>query len=112
MISDIHASRVALTNNTRQHIERRLSFALGRFENSVRSVSITLADVNGSRGGADKQCRILVRLAGVHRPVIVAATEQTVRTAVYVAAEKLAYAVSRSVSRRTKRRRLMEAFSV
>ncbi len=111
MISDIHVSRLALTNSTRQYLERRLSFALGRFDDSVRSVSVALSDVNGPRGGADKRCRILVWLTGVHRPVIVTVTEQTVRAAVDIAAEKLAYAVSRSVSRRTQRRRLLEAFS-
>jgi len=112
MIYDIHVSRVHVSSRTRDYLERRLSYALGRFEDSVGSISVTLADVKGPRGGADKRCRILVRLTGIRRPVIVTVEEQTVRAAVDVAAEKLGYAVSRVVSRRTKHRRVTEAIPV
>jgi len=34
----------------------RLEFALGRFAGRVRSVSVSLTDLNGPRGGLDKKC--------------------------------------------------------
>ncbi len=53
----------------REHVERRLRFALGRFQRHVRRVRVRLEDVNGPRGGVDQRCLIVVSLAG--RPNVV-----------------------------------------
>jgi putative sigma-54 modulation protein len=46
------------TNELRAHVSRRLEFALDRFTDDLRRVSVLIADVNGPRGGVDKRCRI------------------------------------------------------
>ena len=47
------------TDAIRQHIDRRLESALGRFETHVRTVTVWLEDVNGPhKGGADKLCKM------------------------------------------------------
>ena len=43
-------------------MERRLDFALGRFGGRISQVTVGLEDLNGPRGGADKRCRLAVRL--------------------------------------------------
>ena len=48
----------------RAHVERRLGFALRRFGDRVRSVTVRLADLNGPRGGVDKECRIVMQTRG------------------------------------------------
>lgn len=45
------------------HAERRILFALGRFGRRVVSITLRIDDVNGPRGGADKRCQIVARLA-------------------------------------------------
>ena len=42
----------------REHSERQALFHLGRFGQDLRSVDIRIRDVNGPRGGADKQCQV------------------------------------------------------
>lgn len=46
------------TNELRAHVTRRLDFALDRFSEDLRRVSVLIADLNGPRGGVDKRCRI------------------------------------------------------
>ena len=65
----IRAHQVDLTPELRDHVRRRLEFALGRLGPAVRAVQVTLADVNGPRGGVDKQCRM--RIAGDQLPALV-----------------------------------------
>jgi ribosome-associated translation inhibitor RaiA len=54
----IHARKITLPQTLRDHVERRLSFALGRFGNRIDRVTVWLEDLNGPRGGVDKRCRI------------------------------------------------------
>ena len=46
----------------KDHIERRLRFALGRFAARIRQLTVRLTDDNGLRGGVDTRCRIAVDL--------------------------------------------------
>jgi len=54
----------------RRHARQRMLAALERFRFSVQAVSVRLGDINGPRGGADKLCRIVVRLKDSPRVVI------------------------------------------
>src|SRR4029079_5791418 len=42
--------------------ERRLHFATDRFRENIREIGVALRDVNGPRGGIDKQCKITAKL--------------------------------------------------
>lgn len=52
-------------------VRTRLEFALGRFTGRVRSLRVTLKDLNGPRGGLDKYCRIAIRLDRQGRLIVV-----------------------------------------
>ena len=54
----------------RTYVERRIQFALARFGARIERVTVRLTDVNGPRGGVDKQCRIAVLLAGSNRVLV------------------------------------------
>ncbi len=45
----------------RDHVGRRIHFHLSRFGNEVTAVLVRIADVNGPKGGLDKQCQVTVR---------------------------------------------------
>ncbi len=88
----------------RAHVERRLHFALGRFGGRVRQATVRLSDLNGPRGGLDKVCRIAVRLPAVRDLVVDDADGD-----LYVAIDRAADRVGRSVGRRLARGRSADA---
>jgi ribosome-associated translation inhibitor RaiA len=61
---EIRRHKVRLDESMEEHIRRRVDFALGQFDSKINEVLVHVEDVNGPRGGIDKQCRILVSLRG------------------------------------------------
>ena len=59
---EIRGEKYAVSEELQTHIERRLRFALGRFDGRIGRVTVRISDVNGPRGGIDKRCRIEVSL--------------------------------------------------
>jgi ribosome-associated translation inhibitor RaiA len=106
----IHVSTrgVPLTPDLREHTERRLAFALGRFGERISRVRVRIVDVNGPRGGVDTCCTVQVQLPRLS-PVIVEETSHEVLVAVDVAAERAGRAVSRRIDRAISRRRRARA---
>jgi ribosome-associated translation inhibitor RaiA len=62
MYLEILGVNLALGDELRGHIERRLRSALGRFAARIDRLTVRLRDVNGPRGGVDKRCRIAATL--------------------------------------------------
>lgn len=58
---NIHARKVQLSESARKYIEQRASFAFSRTRHVINSLSVTVTDINGPRGGKDKQCKIMIR---------------------------------------------------
>ena len=54
--------------------QRRLRFALGRFDRRIDGVRVRFHDVNGPRGGVDQECQVTVRLG---RPAELVVVEET-----------------------------------
>lgn len=54
-------------NILRAYAERRLAFALRRFENHTRHATVRLDDVNGPRRGVDSRCVISLQLRNGRR---------------------------------------------
>jgi hypothetical protein len=75
----------------------RLEFALGRFAGRVRSVSVSLTDLNGPRGGLDKKCLIAVRLDRPPRVIVIEDVDADAAVVVCRAAERTARAVARAI---------------
>ncbi|RIK73686.1 MAG: hypothetical protein DCC68_24450 [Planctomycetota bacterium] len=59
----VHARNVRLSAAERARVVRRVEFALSQFRDRVRQVSVSVADENARRGGIDKACRVLARVA-------------------------------------------------
>lgn len=115
MILNVHASRIQITELSKDYIERRIEFALGRFSEAISSITVTLEDTNGPRGGVDQRCQIRVNMMGQRRPVIVESTQDILRAAIDVAASTAFRAVSRRLDRRLGKRRVSseaEAFAM
>jgi putative sigma-54 modulation protein len=94
----IRSKHFRLHDANREKMERRLQFALNRFGARISSVTVGLADVNGPRGGADKQCRLVVRLLRCGK-ITIEETHRNVSAAVALAAERAGQAVGRELKR-------------
>ncbi len=96
----IRGHALELTDDDRELIERRLRFALGRFEGAVRTVKVRLRDVNGPRGGQDKRCGVELRGDGLGTLRVEAAAD-TALAAAARAAEVAGRALARALERRS-----------
>ncbi len=89
-----------ITPGLRAHVERRLAFALDRYDARVARIRVVLADVNGPRGGDDKSCRVEVTLRDAR-----AARATVVHRDAYAAIDAAAHRVARGVGRALRRER-------
>lgn len=87
----------------RRYAERRFRFALRRFSHCVKRLRIYVADVNGPRGGVDKQCRILLEVAP-SGSLVLEETDVRLPEAVDRAADRLRRCLRRDLKRRQARR--------
>ena len=85
----------------REEVKRRSHFALGRFSDVIRQVTVHLADVNGPGGGIDKNARIAVLLKPAEQ-VVAEATDVTVMAALDRTCYRIKRLVTRAVERRNK----------
>ena len=61
----LHAARIEIKPDIREHLDRRLTFALSRFASRIEKVDVFLTDQNGPKGGLDKSARVVVRTRGL-----------------------------------------------
>jgi putative sigma-54 modulation protein len=101
---EIRRSGVKVTEGLRAHIVERLRLALGRFARYIGEVWVYLRDVNGPRGGTDKECRIVVEVPHAGR-VVVTGADAEIYAAITRTAGRAGFAVRRHVKRRLARRR-------
>ena len=78
-------------------IQRRFGFALGRFDGRIHSITVRIIDINGPRGGIDKQCRVTVRMRGGARPIVIEDIDADAGVAIDRLADRTARAVARAV---------------
>jgi ribosome-associated translation inhibitor RaiA len=101
---DTRAIDFPLTDAILRHVESRVESALGPVARWVMAVTARLEDVNASRGGIDKRCRLVASLR--RRGVVVAeATDTDLYAAVDEAAGRIRRSALRALARRVPRER-------
>ncbi|QDV51731.1 HPF/RaiA family ribosome-associated protein [Gimesia fumaroli] len=89
-----------LTHQLKQLCQRRLDYALSRFQSMITSIEFSVSDLNGPRGGIDKACRVRI----IHRNghLIVNQKHEDLSVCISKIAEKAARTLSRYRSRSQK----------
>lgn len=82
--------------------EEVLCFALDRFEHRLKHVDLFVEDVNGPRGGVDKQCRCVLYLKNMS-PVIIKGRGEHLGALILRVANRAAFVLSQRFDRRNKR---------
>lgn len=95
---DIRTQGIELTTALREHVQRRMSFALARFQDRLDHVAVRLSDDNGPRGGIDKRCLIRLSLTGSAK-VIITEVCADMMTAIDRAADRAALTTARRLKR-------------
>lgn len=90
---------VSLSPGHRFDIERRLGRLYRKTSDSIRKIKVTFADVNGVKGGVDKQCKIELRLDG-ERPVLVKSRKNSLEKAFVDALHRANHALFRKIEKR------------
>lgn len=57
----INKRKVIVEQSQEEAIRHRVAFCFSRLDDIVQSVTLTIKDVNGPRGGNDKECKVLVK---------------------------------------------------
>jgi len=89
-----------LSDPLRDYAGRRLRFAVGRFATRIGWLTLRVVDVNGPRGGVDKECQIVVKLVPWGGLKI---EERDLD--LYVAVDRATGRLGRSLAREVERRR-------
>ena len=98
MLIELRKRNVPVESETREWIERRVHFALARFAARIRRVAVSVSDINGARGGTDKQCRLRISLIPKGE-VLVEDVDLSVEAVVANAVERAARSVARWLER-------------
>ena len=61
---DIQCRRLSLTRRLRGFGERKIRSVLSRFDERISRVTLWLSDVNGPKGGSDKNCQVEIVISG------------------------------------------------
>jgi ribosomal subunit interface protein len=102
---EVRGHGVEVSEALREHVERRLRFALDRFRERIEGAHASLRDVNGlERRGVDQECRIAIALRP-HGSVAATARRDDLFEAIDVAAGAAGRALVREVTRRRTRSR-------
>lgn len=99
---ELRSWNIPISDPLREHVERRLDFALRRFAQYVQRITVRLVDINGPKGGPDKRCRIVVELLPA-QTLIVEALDSDAYAAVSQAAIRMDEKVARVLTRRRPR---------
>lgn len=101
---EIRGLQGEITDSIREYIERRLAFSLDRFAEKIRMVRLKVRDVNSSRGGIDKYCRLAISFKH-SSSIAVESCDSSITGAVDRASDKMRRLIARHFGRRRKSRR-------
>lgn len=98
---DIRTRHITLTPEARNEVRRRIYAALARISPWIRSIDITVTDINGPKAGADKQCRLRIRGRSIPDVVVEHVGTDTLATIVMAAGRAEQVVVRKMARRRT-----------
>lgn len=95
----IESSRSGEAGEWRGKAEQRVRLVLRRLQGQVQQARVSLRDINGPRGGVDKQCQILLTTAG-HGQLVVVSRAEHAQGALNQALQRAMQALTRSWQRK------------
>ncbi len=100
---DVRFVGLDASESLRDYTVRLVERKLNRLASYVHSVSVRIHDINGPRGGLDKQCSVTLR-GRSFEPLSVRSIDSDAYAAVGAATHRLAHTLRRRVDERQTRR--------
>jgi ribosome-associated translation inhibitor RaiA len=97
---EVRGHALPLTDGIRRYATDHVALKLAKHARAIQTVVIRVADVNGAKGGEDKQCEVEVVLRRVPSPLVVTATDHDLHAAMDGAADRAQKAVGRALERK------------
>jgi len=72
--------------------------AVERFRSRIRKINVSIRDINGPRGGEDKQCRCVVHLKRMS-PIVIEETGENYRSLLNRVSDRVSYTLSQRIDR-------------
>ena len=91
----------ALGHVAEKGIQAKIESAFTKYANRVKSVMLSAKDLNGPKGGVDKQCTVLVRLSGIGE-VVATGEHQSLSQAIGTAIRRAERSVAKRIQRISK----------
>lgn len=85
-----------------ERVESKANLLATKFGNNVKTIEITVSDLNGPRGGIDKECRIVVSLKRM-QDVVVTTKDEKLSKAISAVINRAERSVRRTLDRQAKR---------
>jgi ribosome-associated translation inhibitor RaiA len=100
----IHFGNLEPAASVRDDVAELIRSAVDKFDSRIRRISVSIRDVNGPKGGEDKQCRCVVHLKRM-RPIVIQDAGENYRKLVNQVADRVSYTLSQRMDRISTRRR-------
>jgi hypothetical protein len=103
----IESSRSGESKDWRPVAEQRVRSVLHRLQGQVQQARVSLRDINGPKGGVDKECQITLTTDG-HGTLVIVSKAEHVQGALNLALQRATHALARLWQR--KRRPTRQSF--
>lgn len=90
----IESSRCGEPQEWRAVVEQRVRFALRRLQREVQQARVSLRDINGHKGGIDKQCQITLQTDG-HGTLVIVSQAAQAQQALNAALQRATHSLAR-----------------
>lgn len=92
---------VGLSNENLLRIRQKTRRMFGKICDRVKAINVTVDDINGPRGGKDKNCRIIIHTKGIP-DIVITDNQKSVMSAVNISLSRARMALLRKVKRQQK----------
>tara|TARA_R110002072_G_scaffold105495_1_gene230589 strand:+ start:713 stop:1069 length:357 start_codon:yes stop_codon:yes gene_type:complete len=75
---DIQAGSLSLSEDERDSVKQRVLMRLARFQDNIHSLNIYFKDINGPKGGIDKECTLTLKVNNLEEVVISSKAESLI----------------------------------
>jgi ribosomal subunit interface protein len=104
MLVHIQSRQFTLSAALSSYVQDKVQLMLGRYEEKIIRVDVSLFDINGPRGGEDKCCKIVVKVNG-SSSIVVQETAEDLYDAINTSSRRARRAVKRQLSVHLRTRR-------
>lgn len=95
----VKSTNLEVQSSHRDTVKQRMDTVFNRTQHAIQSITVTLSDVNGLRGGPDKQVKVELKSDNIP-PIVVVDTKSNWIAAVYSALSRVNNSLIRKIKRR------------